>query len=375
MHTCQRKKRGPTVPRHVAMDSYNQIRQAPGWSALYEEWKENDLKLKDPDTFRYETSDFGKRVVSLWSAPVQDAIGLVPSQVACAMEAIDYQSNEGDTISEEHELQRPSCILIQAHKTLLFDVFFLIGKSSNVVDIITALALTSYGYHKMLKEFHRGLIPLTYVEPCEFDEFDEYGDLIVRPAMWDCNSMFRNVGEWLGQKYHLSLHRGNAVFLNSAVYNRLGDRTLRVHERRFDYKMMQQIKSENESPRYNNILNGEQHRTHVLPNPHNKGEAWYDALCESTGQWKSHWKATKIWKDNWMNVNEVTEKETLALLKLWEGKGPPVGAQVRDAQMELWGTIRRREEERKRSRLMTASDSRDQFSVGSCPRGLDFESG
>ncbi|CZT08551.1 uncharacterized protein RAG0_13574 [Rhynchosporium agropyri] len=124
MHTCPRKKRGLTVPKHVAMDSSNQIRQAPGWSALYEEWKENDLNLKDPDTFRYKTSDFGKRVVSLWSAPVQDAIGLVPSQVACAMEAIDCQSNEGDTISEEHELQ-----------TLSFDMFFLIGQSSNVVDL------------------------------------------------------------------------------------------------------------------------------------------------------------------------------------------------------------------------------------------------
>lgn len=57
MHICPRRNRGPTIPKHVAMDFSNQIRQSGSWTALYKDWenKKLDLTIQDPSS-RYETA-------------------------------------------------------------------------------------------------------------------------------------------------------------------------------------------------------------------------------------------------------------------------------------------------------------------------------
>ncbi|KAH7323962.1 hypothetical protein BKA65DRAFT_555634 [Rhexocercosporidium sp. MPI-PUGE-AT-0058] len=316
MHICPTKKRGPrpipTTCRDVAVDYSDQIRQCPGWATLYQAWKGKKLKLEVESS----SSKYGTPVTAEVQPPGPATKTTNPFQQPAhhgTRSKVSKTSRQSGSAPS-----KPQPKPIQTGAILPFDVFFIIAQYSNIVDL-TSFGLTSSGQYAVLRQFHPQQLPLL-TRVCQ-DNLNCPGEGFEHETNCKEDFLHHRVGDWLGPKYFLSGDSTFVVFLNSEVYDTLADKSIYspVHQRRKDYEASHLYHNEEITPIY------------LLPNPHNKGEAWYDEAIEvivssyssfeDLKEWKGYWEKFEVFREN----RVVIKRERKAMLRELNGERKGAG--------------------------------------------------
>ncbi|KAG4433435.1 hypothetical protein IFR05_011081 [Cadophora sp. M221] len=304
MHTCPHQKRGPTIPKHVAMDVTNQIRQSGGWTSLYKDWESKKLELIiQGSSLRYETAASAEVVGSPAPAtkrttnPFQQSTNHAP--YSCISRKLKQNGKE-KFAKRGTSKPKPA----QSGAIFPFDIFFMIAKHSNIIDL-TSLGLTSSDQYAVLRQFHPEPLPLLTLI-CRNDP-DCPGQGLCHQLNCMIDFLHHRVGEWLGPKYFLSGNSKSVVFLNSEVYDTL---------------------------------------VYLLPNPQNKGEDWYEEAIrviaasyssfEDMKEWTGYWKKFKVFRDN----RGTIKRERKSLLRKRGGRRRRAGEKKFKVEDKLSGAKR-----------------------------------
>ncbi|KAH6703257.1 hypothetical protein BKA61DRAFT_581822 [Leptodontidium sp. MPI-SDFR-AT-0119] len=296
------------------MDFSNQIRQSGSWTALYKDWenKKLDLTIQDPSS-RYETAASAEACRSLEPAAKRTSNPFQQPANHATYSNLFRKSKQTQTtnITKKGSKKRQAPSTPKPNQTgaiFPFDIFFMIAKYSNIIDL-TSLGLTSSGQYAVLRQFHPG--PLLLLTRLCHDDPHCPGQGMYHQLNCKMHFLHHRVGEWLGPKYFLSGNNKSVVFLNSEVYDTLADKSIYspIHQRRKDYKASHLYHEKETKPIY------------LLPNPHNKGEAWYEeaiqviAASYSSFQnlkgWTGYWKKFEVFRDN----RGIIKRERKAMLR------------------------------------------------------------